>query len=222
MFRQRKAIDKTTDTRVSLTQEVPDAVRLVKYLGWEERFVGRFKTLRSQETRQLHRYTAVRNGVRAVSQGLPVLTGMISFITYALTNSGLSPAIVFSSTALFTSLRMPLIYLPICMQGCVDSAASLLRIQEYLLTGETEEYPLQPDLDAAAEIRRGRFTWDSTVPSKMVAAADKGPEPVPLPTDELRTGNGFCLQDVDLQIRHGEFLAVVGTVGSGKTSFSQR
>lgn len=217
MFQQRRAIDKTTETRVSLTQEVLDAVRLVKYFGWEEGFVQRFKTLRSQETRKLHRYTAVRNGVGAVSQGLPVLTGMISFITYALTNSGLSPAIVFSSTALFTSLRMPLIYLPICMQGCIDSAASLLRIQKYLLTEEPEEYPIQPDLDAAVEVRRATFIWDSTEPSKMVTAAT-GSETVPLPTDEVRRGKGFILQDVDLKIRRGELLAVMGTVGSGKTS----
>lgn len=125
MFRQRKAIDETTETRVSLTQEVLDAVRLVKYFRWEAGYVLQFKSLRSQETRKLQRYTAMRNGVGAVSQGLPVLTGLISFITYALTNLGLSPALVFSSAALFTSLRMPLIYLPICMQGCIDSAASL-------------------------------------------------------------------------------------------------
>ncbi|KAL8962635.1 MAG: hypothetical protein Q9193_000983 [Seirophora villosa] len=178
MFRQRKAIDKTTETRVSLTQELLDAVRLVKYFGWEGGFVRRFKTLRSQETRKLHGYTAVRNGVGAVSQGLPVLTAMISFITYASTNSGLSPAIVFSSTALFTSLRMPLIYLPICMQGCINSVGSLLRIQEYLLTEEMKEHPLQPDLDAAVEIRRATFIWDSTEPSKMVAAHE-GPETIP-------------------------------------------
>ncbi|KAI4113858.1 MAG: hypothetical protein LQ345_005249, partial [Seirophora villosa] len=218
MFRQRKAIDKTTETRVSLTQELLDAVRLVKYFGWEGGFVRRFKTLRSQETRKLHGYTAVRNGVGAVSQGLPVLTAMISFITYASTNSGLSPAIVFSSTALFTSLRMPLIYLPICMQGCIDSVGSLLRIQEYLLTEEMKEHPLQPDLDAAVEIRRATFIWHSTEPSKMVAAHE-GPETIPLPTDEVRTGKGFVLQDVDLKVRRGELLAVMGTVGSGKTSF---
>ncbi len=217
MFRQRRAIDQTTETRVSLTQEVLDAIRLVKYFGWEEGFVRRFKTLRSQETLKLHQYTAIRNGVGAVSQGLPVLTGMISFITYALTNSGLSPAIVFSSTALFTSLRMPLIYLPICMQGCIDSAASLLHIQAYLLTEEPEEYPIQSDLEAAVEVRRATFIWDSTEPSKMVAAA-KDSEAIALPMDEVRRGKGFILQDVDLKIRRGELLAVIGTVGSGKTS----
>ncbi len=217
LFGQRKVIDKVTEARVSLTQEVLDAVRLVKYYGWGEGFARHLRDLRGQETRKLHRYTAVRNAVGAVSQGLPVMTAMISFITYALTNSGLSPAIVFSSTALFTSLRMPLIYLPICIQGCIDSAASLLRIQEYLLTEEIEEYPIQPELEAAAEIRQATFAWDPSEDFEMAEEND-GSKVIPLPTGEAAKSR-FRLQQIDLTIRRGELLAVMGSVGSGKTSF---
>lgn len=217
LFRMRKGINKTTEARVSLTLEVLDAVRLVKYFGWGEGFARLIGTVRDQETRKLHHYTAVRNAVGAVSQGLPVMTAMISFVTYALLNSGLSPAIVFSSTALFTSLRMPLIYLPICIQGCVDSAASLLRIQEFLLTEEMEGYVIHPDLEAAVEIRQATFVWGQPEDSET-AEKDDGSKVVPLPTGEM-TQSGFCLRDIDLTIRRGELLAVIGGVGSGKTSF---
>ena len=217
LFGQRKAIDKFTEARVSLTQEVLDAVRLVKYYGWGEGFARHLGNLRDQETRKLRRYTAVRNAVGAGSQGLPVMTAAISFITYALTKSGLSPAIVFSSTALFTSLRMPLIYLPICVQGCIDSAASLLRIQEFLLTEEMEEYPIQSELEPAVKIRQATFVWDSSDDSEMVEK-NEGFKIVPMPTGEAAKSS-FRLRQIDITIHRGELLAVMGSVGSGKTSF---
>lgn len=217
LFKQRKATDKITEARVSLTQEILDAIRLVKYYGWGEGFARQLKNLRTQETRQLHHYTAVRNAVGAISQGLPVLTAMISFITYALTKSGLSPAIVFSSTALFTSLRMPLIYLPICVQGCIDSAASLLRIQEYLLIAEMEQSPIQPELGAAIEVWQAMFVWDSPEDCE-IAEENEGSMVIPLPTEKFPKSN-FRLGQIDLTIHHGELLAVIGSVGSGKTSF---
>lgn len=213
LFRKRKAIDKIAEGRVSLSQEVLDAIRVVKYFGWEEGFARHIRNLRGQETHMLQHYTAIKNAVGAVSQGLPVMTAMISFITYALTHSGLSPAIVFSSTALFTSLRMPLIYLPICIQGCIDSAASLLRIQEFLLTEEMDEYAVKPEMEAAAEIRHATFTWDQ--PEAM--EEEHSSETVALPTDKV-TRSGFRLDNVDLRIYRGELLAVIGSVGSGKTS----
>ena len=216
LFGKRKAIDKVTEARVSLTEEVLGGIRFVKYHGWAERFAQRILDLRSQEMRQLHRYTAIRTVVGTISQGLPALTATLAFITYALTDSALSPPIVFSSSALFVSLRTPLIYLPTALQGCSDSAAALRRIQKYLLTEEIEDYPLQSELEPAAEVRRATFAWD---PSEEVEATEKHNDAkiASLPTGETARSN-FQLQDIDLTIRRGELLAIIGSVGSGKSS----
>ena len=220
LFKQRKTIDRTSESRVSLTHEVLDAIHLTKCFGWEEGFAKRFRDLRIEESRKLHRYTTVRNAVGAVSQGLPIITAAISFVTYALKNSGLSPAIVFSSTALFTSMRMPLIYLPICIQGCTDSLASLRRIQGYLSTEETEDYPVQPELEAAVEIQQATFAWgsfDDKPEQRIVSEKDTRSSIVSLPTDD-NAKPAFQLEDIDMTIWRGELLAVIGTVGAGKSS----
>lgn len=216
LFGKRKAIDKVTEARVSLTEEALNGIRFLKYHGWAERFVKRILDLRGHETRQLQRYTAVRTAVGSISQSLPALTATLAFITYALTDSALSPAIVFSSSALFVSLRTPLIFLPTALQGCSDSAAALRRIQKYLLTEEIEDYPLQSELEPAAEVRRATFAWDL---SEYEDPTEKQNDTnvVALPTGEMARSK-FQLKQIDLTIRRGELLAVIGSVGSGKSS----
>ncbi|ORY13587.1 hypothetical protein BCR34DRAFT_599760 [Clohesyomyces aquaticus] len=217
LFRQRKGTEQISESRVSLTHEVLDAIRPVKFFGWGEGFAGQIKELRGEETSKLRRYTAVKNAVGAVSQGLPVLTAMISFITFALTHAGLSPAIVFSSTAIFTSLRMPLIYLPLCIQGCMDSAASMLRIQGFLLTDEIEENVVVSAQESAVEVSNATFVWDDQDENDAYEK-DPGSTTILLPTGE-KTKSGFHLQDINLTIQRGELLGVIGSVGAGKTSF---
>jgi ABC-type multidrug transport system fused ATPase/permease subunit len=49
----RTAINKITDRRVSLTQEMLQGIRFVKYFGWETFFLQRLKPIRADETRAL-------------------------------------------------------------------------------------------------------------------------------------------------------------------------
>ena len=216
LFGKRKAIDKVTEARVSLIEEVLSGVRCAKYHGWAERFVKKIIDLRAQEVRQLQGYTTIRTAVGTISQGLPALTATIAFITYAFTDSALSPAVVFSSTALFVSLRQPLIFLPTALQGCSDSAAALWRIQKYLLTEEIEEYPLNSELEPAAEVRGATFAWDASEET-VETEQHKDTNVISLPSEEMTRSN-FRLEHIDLTIRRGELLAVIGSVGSGKTS----
>ena len=216
LLRQKTQIDRNSKARVSLIQEILNTVRLVKYFGWEEGLSKRLGDVRSQETRGLHKYNVVRNMVGAVAQGLPSTTAMVTFITYALHSSGLSPAIVFSSASLFNSLRMLLMYLPICLQGCFDSAASLRRIQTYITTEEVQACEVQHEMKNAIEICRADFVWDPQEDS-ITAGKVSDREIVDLPTGEI-TKSAFYLQSIDLSVRHGELLAIIGAIGSGKSS----
>ncbi|KAI5919203.1 P-loop containing nucleoside triphosphate hydrolase protein [Camillea tinctor] len=217
LFRQTKALDSITNARVTLIHEVFNAIRSIKFFNWEERFGHRIAELRDREIRRLQHYLFGRNFVTALSQSLPSLTAMISLVTYTLTSGTFSPAIVFSSTALFNTLRVPLTYLPVSIQAAFDSWAALLRIQEYLLSGEMEEVPYEPRLAAAVEVRRGTFTWNYRKPD-VSESKDGGSIAYSLPI----RGNHkspFILEDIHVLVPRGELLAVIGSVGSGKTSF---
>lgn len=244
LFVRRRAINKITDQRVSLTQEILQAVRFVKYFGWESSFIERIGEIRKREIRAIQILLSIRNAINAVSMSLPIFASMLSFITYSLTSHALNPAYVFSSLALFNSLRMPLNLLPLVIGQVVDAWSSLGRIQDFLIAEEQDDDFLW-DMEGkkAVSINHADFTWERTItqdpdkkgaptPNKKQAKeakdAEKAAAKVRKSTDSPSSGadsastltqvEPFKLHDMDLSIGRNELIAVIGGVGSGKSS----
>jgi ABC-type multidrug transport system fused ATPase/permease subunit len=254
LFRRRMRINKITDQRVSLTQEILQAVRFVKFFGWETPFLDRIFALRKQEVRSIQWLLATRNAINAVSMSMPIFASMLSFITYSLSKHVLDPAPIFSSLALFNALRMPLNFLPLVLGQVIDGIGSANRIQEFLLAEEApEDIEFKFDMKPAVEITGADFTWERTPtqdPSKgveqnphamkKIEAAKKADKKAAKKaakeakkggqTEELSSDGGldtastltenppFKIQDISLSIGREELIAVIGSVGSGKSS----
>lgn len=245
LFRRRVAINKITDQRVSLTQEILQAVRFVKYFGWETSFLERVQAIRRREIRGVQVLLAIRNGIMAVGMSMPVFASMLSFITYSLTGNGLNPAPIFSSLALFNSLRIPLNFLPLVIGQVIDANASVKRIQEFLLAEEAED-SAEWDYEAkdAVVMKAADFTWErhpsqenEDKPGGDAAAAKKAakkakkdkkagiqpdtsatPSPPGTATTPEEEEQPFQIKDLNLSIGRKELVAIIGGVGSGKSS----
>ncbi|KAI9852566.1 MAG: hypothetical protein M1824_001855 [Vezdaea acicularis] len=246
LFVRRRAINKITDQRVSLTQEILQAVRFVKLFGWEEAFLERIGDIRKREVRSIQILLAIRNAVNAVSMSLPIFASMLSFITYSLSKHILDPAPIFSSLALFNSLRMPLNLLPMVIGQVIDAWASLGRIQDFLIAEELEEDAIRDyDSENAVEMRHANFTWERTVtqdlekgkPGQKPATKKQNKDGKKVQKEEAAasgSGSGegdssdtssthseqepFKLSDINFTAGRNELLAVIGNVGSGKSS----
>ena len=237
VFRRRKAINDITDNRVSLTQEVLQNVRFVKLFGWESSFLNRLRDIRAPEIRSIQILLAIKNGINAVALSLPVFASMLSFITYSLTNNDLAPAEVFSSLALFNGLRFPLTLFPMVLGQVIDAWSSVKRIQEFLLEEEAKEEAIwEPKGEYALELKNASFTWEKT--QNVKNELNDGPKgkatggsPRADSPQERRSTNytrpvvdygeketPFQISDLNLQIGRNELVAVIGTVGSGKSS----
>lgn len=226
LVKRRKNINKITDQRVSLTQEILQAVRFVKYFGWESAFLGRLKEIRSREIRSIQTLLAVRNGILCVSMSIPIFASMLAFITYALSNHDLNPAPIFSSLALFNSLRMPLNMLPMVIGQVTDASTALQRIQEFLFAEEQkEDIERDEEMKNAIEIEHASFTWerlptdkDAEKPAKKTDAAAAAALKEKEEAEKEAPTEPFKLKDLTLEVGRNELLAVIGTVGCGKSS----
>jgi ABC-type multidrug transport system fused ATPase/permease subunit len=67
LFVRRSAINRVTDQRVSLTQEILQGVRFVKYFGWEGSFLKRLGDIRKKEIRAIQILLAIRNAINSIS-----------------------------------------------------------------------------------------------------------------------------------------------------------
>ncbi|KAK8110590.1 uncharacterized protein PG998_007047 [Apiospora kogelbergensis] len=231
LFRRRGVINKITDERVGLTQEILSSVRFVKYFGWESAFLERLTKIRDREIHAIQILLAIRNAINAVSMSLPIYASMLSFIVYSRTHPALPPAQIFSSLALFNGLRMPLNLLPLVIGQVVDAWQSLQRCEQFLLSEEQEdEAVIKSELDVAVQVNDASFTWERTTtqdPDKAKAAANatkkekKDAPPPPSPDDTstlVEEREPFKIQDLNFEVGRNELIAVIGGVGSGKTS----
>ncbi|KAL5340177.1 P-loop containing nucleoside triphosphate hydrolase protein [Aspergillus crustosus] len=223
LFKRRRNINKLTDQRVSLTQEILQGVRFVKFFGWEGSFLNRLKEIRKHEIRSIQTLLAVRNGILCVSMAIPVFASMLAFITYALSNHSLDPAPIFSSLALFNSLRMPLNLLPMVIGQITDAWTALNRIQEFIAAEErVEDIQYDKQMTDAIQMDRASFTWEHLVTDKEAEQAEKKTasttQAQSAPTDSTESAEPFQLREMTLDIRRDELIAVIGTVGSGKSS----
>lgn len=225
LVKRRRNINKITDQRVSLTQEILQAVRFVKYFGWESSFLARLKEIRQREIRSIQTLLAVRNGILCVSMSIPIFASMLAFITYALSKHVLDPAPIFSSLALFNSLRLPLNLMPMVIGQVTDAWTALNRIQEFLLAEEQrEDIERIEQMESAIEIENASFTWERLpTEDKSEKKPAARPESTAVTsqdnekTEEKQT-EPFKLHDLTLEVGRNELLAVIGTVGCGKSS----
>lgn len=222
LFRRRAKVTKLTDQRVSLTQEILQAVRFVKYFGWETSFLRRINAIRKREINSIRVILAIRDGINAVSMAMPVFAAMLSFITYSLSNNVLTPAPIFSSLAMFNGLRMPLNFLPLVIGQIIDGYVSVKRIQEFLLAEEaSEEVEYDDENRYAVDVQDASFTWERGSSSNTTTTTTTTPpasDSSPRPSTTSTVAEPFQLRTINLQLRRGELVAVIGTVGSGKTS----
>jgi ATP-binding cassette subfamily C (CFTR/MRP) protein 1 len=262
MFRRRGGINKLTDQRVSVTQEVLQSIRFIKYYAWEADFMKRLADLRESEIGSIRRLLGTRQVINAFGVVLPVFAAMLAFITFSLSGHALNPAPVFSSLALFNQMRMQLVMLPVIIGMVSDAYQSIHRIEDFLLSEDTTDTTtLLEHGDFTIEVKGASFTWeeserpdpeerlpmtdialgmggrggrggrggegkqpDSRKAAKEREKAIKAGKDIPPETENEKPRQAlqrppFTINDINLQVGSSELIAIVGEVGSGKSSF---
>ncbi|KAG6865425.1 hypothetical protein C0991_002663 [Blastosporella zonata] len=245
MFTQRRKGVQFTDKRIRLTTEVLQGIRLIKFYAWESFYIDRLGKVRTQEIKAIRKTALARSFMIAIVTLIPILASILSFITYALSGHDLTVAVVFSSLQLFNIIREPLIYFPFVLSGLSDALVALGRISKFLLSEElAEPYLINYEQKTAVSVD-GDFTWETagkldekfgvggkagTAKGGKKAGAKKEAPVLPTTanvdsaaasTVEGPIEEPFELKDLKLTVPKGSFVAIVGRVGSGKSSVLQ-
>uniref|UniRef100_A0A8P4FVA5 ABC-type glutathione-S-conjugate transporter n=1 Tax=Dicentrarchus labrax TaxID=13489 RepID=A0A8P4FVA5_DICLA len=186
------------DGRIKLMNEILSGVKILKFYAWEEAFLRRVGVLRDGELHALKKSQILYSVSLASFNSSSFLIALSVFGVYVLTDERnvLDAQKIFVSVALINILKTPLSQLPFAMSTTMQAIVSLRRLVKFLHQDElkpdnVERLPHSTDGDCVV-IEGGSFSW---------------------------TSDGLpCLQGINMKVKTGLLVAVVGNVGSGKSS----
>nr|AAF61707.1 canalicular multispecific organic anion transporter cMOAT [Mus musculus] len=187
---------KNKDKRLKIMNEILSGIKILKYFAWEPSFKEQVNSIRKKELRNLLRFSQLQTILIFILHLTPTLVSVITFSVYVLVDSQnvLNAEKAFTSITLFNILRFPLAMLPMVISSVIQASVSVDRLEQYLGSDDLDLSAIRHvcHFDKAVQFSEASFTWDRDLEA--------------------------TIQDVNLDIKPGQLVAVVGTVGSGKSS----
>ncbi|XP_038214944.1 multidrug resistance-associated protein 1 isoform X4 [Zerene cesonia] len=187
---------KYKDERVKLMNEVLNGIKVLKMYAWEPSFEEQILKIRNKEMNVLKQTAYLNSATSFIWSCAPFLVSLMSFGCFVLVNDTevLDSKRAFVALSLFNILRFPLSMLPNVISNVVQTAVGMKRLNKFMNCEEldidsVEHDPKDPN---PLSIENAHFSWGDDS------------EPV--------------LKNINLQVPRGHLVAVVGAVGSGKSS----
>jgi len=208
--RLSKKQNEAKDARTSSTTEAISNMKLLKLQAWDNIFEDEIKKHRKEELQRHINRGTFRALNSAISNAIPAIILVVTLGAYARSGGPIVASTIFTAISLFNQLRFPLFFYPLLIDALANGKQSLRRISSYLcqeeLSDYVQNYPATVEGGGRIEMRNGNFLW----PSAKFSSGSKAEVSPASPSPALR--------GAELTVNPGEVVAVVGSVGSGKTA----
>ena len=189
---------KNKDRRNKMMDEILNGMKIIKLYAWESSFKDQVNAIRDKEIAALKKIAYLNAAMTFLWVCAPTIVALASFATYVLVdpvNNVLDANTAFVSLTLFNLLRVPLNVLPILIVYLIQCQVSLNRINKFMNSEELDPQAVSHDdkVEDMVRVQKGSFSWSK----------------------EQSTST---LSGIDVQIKKGQLVAVVGQVGAGKSS----
>ncbi|XP_021347162.1 canalicular multispecific organic anion transporter 2-like isoform X2 [Mizuhopecten yessoensis] len=195
--RYQRGILKFKSNRMKLFNEVLNGIKVLKMYAWESTFIEKIKKIRILEMNFLKKNAIVTAFALVVSNHSPFFMNFAVLLIYVIEDPSryLDATTAFTIVSVVNVIRFAIALSPFVITAGIQTHVSVGRIQKFLWEDDIEPDIIHrvTDGENALTIRNGRFTWDTE--------------------DQLTT-----LRNINLEIPEGSLVAVVGIVGSGKSS----
>nr|XP_039259168.1 multidrug resistance-associated protein 4-like isoform X2 [Styela clava] len=196
----RSATAVLTDKRIRLTNEVITGIRTIKMHAWEEPFAKLVEDARRTEVMKIIQSSSMKAFNSCIYFCQEKLTTFAILLTFVAMGGTITASKVFSIVGLLNALRLSTgMFISLAIEHTFSSIVSCKRIQKYLIL---EEYDTEQNKDANesscqpfVKLQNFSAMWETDKPHRKKT-----------------------LQYISADIKNGELIAVIGSVGSGKSS----
>ncbi|XP_026534013.1 canalicular multispecific organic anion transporter 1 isoform X2 [Notechis scutatus] len=187
---------KHKDERMKIMNEILNGIKILKFFAWELSFQKQVEKIRAWELKGLLHFFHLQSFAIFIFSCAPILVSVATFAVYVMVdeNNILDAQKAFTSIALFNILRFPLGMFPLTLSSMVQVKVSTDRLERYLGSEDLNTSAIWHNSipACAVKFREASFAWDQD--------------------------SDVTIKDITLEIAHGSLVAIVGSVGSGKSS----
>ncbi|NWW22240.1 MRP1 protein, partial [Falcunculus frontatus] len=195
--RLKKSQMKYSDQQVKLLSEILHGIKILKLYAWEPAYQRKVMRIREHEVNVLKSSGYLTTYSMLTLTCIPFMVSLATFgvFFYLDEENVLTATKVFTSISLFNILRLPLFDLPSVISAVAQTKVSLSRLEDFLFAEDLnpEDVTTNYSGNHAVGLIGASFRWE------------KSGLPV--------------LKNLSVSIPEGSLVAVVGQVGSGKSSF---
>ncbi|CAG5933599.1 unnamed protein product, partial [Menidia menidia] len=200
-FRSKTAV--LTDNRIRTMNEVVSGMRIIKMYAWEKPFASLVSEVRGKEISMIMKSSYLRGLNMASFFCASKIIVFITFTLYVLLGNTISASRVFVTVSLYTAVRLTVtLFFPNAIEKLFETRVSIQRIQvlrfgEFLMLDEITKVsvatPEEEKKNTVVEVNDLTCYWDKSLDAPS-------------------------LKDISFSLTSKQLLAVIGTVGAGKSS----
>ena len=200
------------DKRLRLTTAILFNLKVLKLYSWDEFFFGKLNQLREIELETITKIFSFRNSNQTLFWLSPVMTTIATVGAYEYLNKDRQIENIFVSLGVLNSLQEPVRAIAMIYTSFLETLISLRRIQRFLRQEDVQKNAVilnDPKMDnegLSIKIEKGTFSWGAEQ-KDILNSPDEEDRPISL-----------ILRDINLSVKKGEFVCIIGEVGSGKSS----
>ncbi|NXL89917.1 MRP1 protein, partial [Alectura lathami] len=193
----KKSQMRYSDQRVKLLSEMLHGIKILKLYAWEPSYQRKVMNIREREVDVLKSSGYLTTYSMLTLTCIPFMVSLATFgVFFQLDKENVLTATkVFTSISLFNILRLPLFDLPSVISAVAQTKVSLNRLENFLYAEDLNPEDVDTNYSASHAVGfvGASFRWEKNGPP--------------------------ILKNLSVSIHEGSLVAIVGQVGSGKSSF---
>ncbi|XP_026807194.1 probable multidrug resistance-associated protein lethal(2)03659 isoform X3 [Rhopalosiphum maidis] len=216
-----------TDARVNLMNEIISGIQVIKMYTWEYFFTKLIEFVRKKEIDQITKTAYIKATLLSFSVFNTRLALFLSVLLYVLLGNYITASKVFVITSYYNILRVSMaVTFPVGMGLIAELLVSIKRIEDFLLREEKDERSIT-QMKTKNGFENAKLNDGNTVSNNIINQ------------DATEQSNDFCivvsnitakwtesqtdntLENINLTVKHGHLIAIIGPVGAGKSSLIQ-
>nr|ADH16740.1 ABC transporter family C protein ABCC2 [Heliothis virescens] len=238
----RRETAKRTDRRIKLMSEIINGIQVIKMYAWEKPFQLVVKAARAFEMSALRKSIFIRSTFLGFMLFTERSIMFVTVLTLALTGTMITATTIYPIQQYFSIIQFNVtLVIPMAIASLSEMMVSIERIQGFLSLDERSDMQVTPKMNGSNNstlFKSKKAPLEISIvpkkysPSEVTVAREVQDDPsqvdYPIRLNKINaswTGNDtpseMTLKNISLRIRKGKLCAIIGPVGSGKTSLLQ-